>query len=112
MVKRKINEDRVKEFKRIKQLTDKEVEPLIKLREDLEEAIKRVNRIHQAFTRELTKRAGLSNRVKHIIKQTEDIKFHTDCQLDIISKKTSAILNYKPVKKTPVKEESLCLCDL
>ena len=112
MVKRKINEDRAKEFKKIKQLTDQEVEPLIKLREDLEEAIKRVTRINQAFARELNKRTGLSNRIKHILKKTEDIHFHADCQLDIISKKTSEVLNYKPVKKTVVKEESLCLCDL
>ena len=56
MIKRKINEGRAKEFKKIKQLTDQEVEPLIKLREGLEEAIKRVTRINQAFARELNKR--------------------------------------------------------
>jgi len=114
MVKRKIDEACAKEFKKIKQLTAEEVEPLIKLRTDLKEAIERVTRINQAFVRELNKKSGLSNRVKHVLKLTEDIHFHAECQRDIINKKVSNILNYKPVKKPPVKkkEDQCSFCEL
>jgi len=56
--------------KRVQQLTDQEVELLIKLLTNSEETIKSVARINQGFVRELNKRVDLSNRVKHTLKQT------------------------------------------
>jgi hypothetical protein len=69
-----------------------DVAKLDKLRDDLEEAIARVVRVHGAFAKCLNNFAGRSNRVKHILNSIGEVPFHCDLQRAIVSEDIKVIL--------------------
>jgi hypothetical protein len=75
------------------------IENLNKNRNDLREAIHKTLRIQQAFIRQLTKQAPLSNRIKHTIRLVEEISLLCYIQRDIVEKKISKVLTYRPNPK-------------
>ena len=87
------------EFGNIDYLHPTVTDNLNKNRNDLREAIYKTLRVQQAFIKRLTKQAPHSNRIKHIIRLTEDLSTLCDLQRDIIEKKISRVLTYKQENK-------------
>ena len=103
MSKRKIEEAQENEdFKKITQLEDPFKQKYKKLRKNLQSSIEKTIRINQASTRELSKRALFSDRIKHIVRQLEELNFLTEAQRKIADKGITEIINSKkPSKKKP-----------
>jgi hypothetical protein len=84
--------ERRSDFVRYVGYLGEDVAKLDKLRDDLEEAIARVVRVHGAFAKCLNNFAGKSNRVKHILNTVGEVPFHCDLQRAIVSEDIKAIL--------------------
>jgi hypothetical protein len=82
----------LEEFGNIDYLHPVATEALDKARNDLRESIQKTLRIQQAFLKLLNKQAPLSDRVKFIIRETEEISYFAEVQRHIVEKKISKIL--------------------
>ena len=88
-----------KGFEAITRLPPNKVKRLNKARKDLQSSIERTIRIKQAFVRELTPLARISNRVQAVIARVDEVGYLGSVQREIAGPKLTNIITLREVAK-------------
>ena len=99
MPKRKSLEITSTEFKHIRQLERESAKNLNKIRNDLLNSIEKVNRVHQAFNRELLKESSTSNRIRYIIDSLDVVQFQADALTTVVKEHITGIIFARNVRR-------------
>jgi hypothetical protein len=79
--------------------TEGETERLDKLRQDLEDSVKRTERIKNVFVKHLTEAGAHCNRAKSFVNLLSDFQVHTEIQKELIDRNITSILSGKSKKR-------------